>query len=160
MQLTTFLAFSPEKGDSLSCQEDGELDLAITSLVYSAENLEESCRDIMLYLQDKAPVGLDERRKSRMKNNVKKFLVWESRLLRRTVHGLRVFVPTSDREKVLKGFHDDIGHWDLNTTRQFVTERYWWPTVYKDVTDYVKSCNGCQKSRPIPKYKTTLRLPN
>ena len=50
----------PRNGDSLSCQEKGELALAITSLVYSAENIEESCRDIMLYLQGKAPVGLDE----------------------------------------------------------------------------------------------------
>ena len=68
-------------------------------------------------------------------------------------------VPISNREEVLKGFHDDIGHWDLKTTRQFITERYWWPTVYADVRDYVKSCHGCQKACPIPKYKTTLRLP-
>ena len=54
-----------------------------------------------------------------MKTNAETFLVWESRFFRRTVHVLRVVVPTSDREKVLKGFHDDIGHWDLNTTCQF-----------------------------------------
>ena len=113
----------------------------------------------MSYLQGKAPVGLDERRKSHMKTNARKFLVWESRLFRRTVHGLRVVVPTSDREKVLKCFHDDISHWDLKTTRQFVTERYLWPTVYRDVRDYVKSSEGCQKARPIPKYRNTLRLP-
>ena len=27
------------------------------------------------------------------------------------------------------------------------------------MTDYVKSCDGCEKARPIPKYKNTLRLP-
>ena len=113
----------------------------------------------MSYLQGKVPVGLDGRRKSCMKTNAMKFLVWESRLFRRTVHGLRVVVPTSDHEKVLKWFHDDTGHWALKTTRQFVTERYWWPTVYKDVRAYLKSCEGCQKARPIPKYETTVRLP-
>ena len=132
--------------------------LAITTPVYSAENLEESCRDSLSYLQGKVPVGLDEQRKSRMKTNAKKFLVWESRLFRRTFHGLRVVVPTSDREKVLKFFYDDIGHWDMKTTRQFVTGRYLWPIVYKDVRDYLKRCDGCQKARPIPKYKTTLRI--
>ncbi|CDF33409.1 unnamed protein product [Chondrus crispus] len=60
---------------------------------------------------------------------------------------------------ILKGFHEDIGHWDLKTTRQFVTERYWWPTVYMDVRDYVKSGDGCQMARPILKYKNTLRFP-
>ena len=113
----------------------------------------------MSYLEGKVPVRLDERRKSCMKTNAKRFLAWESKLFRRTVHGLGVVVPTPDRENVLKCFHDDIGHWDLKTTRQFVTKRHSWPTVYKDVRDYVKSCDGCQKVRPIPKYKTTLRLP-
>ena len=79
----------------------------------------------MLYLHGKAAVGLYERRKSRMKTNTKKFFVWESRLVRRTVHVHRVVEPTSDRKKVLKCIHDDIAHWDLNTTRQFVTERCW-----------------------------------
>ena len=79
----------------------------------------------MSYLQGKALVGLHERTKSRMKTNGKAFLAWESRLFRRTIHCLRVVLPTSDREKVLKCFHADIGHWDLKTTRQFVTERYY-----------------------------------
>ena len=119
--------------DNSTCQEEGEWALVITTPVHSSENLEQSCRDIKSYLQGKVPVGLDERRKSRMKTNAKTFLVWESRFFRRTVHGLRVIVLTSDREKVLKCFHDDIGHLGLKTTRQFVTERYCWPTVYKDV---------------------------
>ena len=149
----------PENGDNSPCQEEVELALAITAPVYSAEDLEASCRDIMSYLQGETPAGLDDHRKSCMKSNAKNFLVWESKLFRRTIHGLRVVVPLCDREKVLKGFCDDIGHWDLKTTRQFVTERYWWPTVYTGVRDYVKSCDGCQKARPIPKYKTTLRHP-
>ena len=83
----------------------------------------------MSYLQSKAPVGLDEQGKSRTNNNAKKFVVWKSRLFRRSVHVLRADIPTSDREKVLKCFHDDNGHWDLEITPQFVTERYWWPTM-------------------------------
>ena len=94
-----------------------------------------------------------------MKANAKNFLVWELKLFCRIIHGLRVVVRIPDREKVLKGFHEDIGYWDLKTTRQFITERYWWPTVYTDVRDYVKSCDGCEIARPIPKNRTTLRLP-
>ena len=75
----------------------------------------------MSYIQGKTPVGLDDRRRSRMKAKAKNFLVWESKLFRRTIHGLRVVVSIPDGEEVLKGFHDDIGHWDLKTTRQFIT---------------------------------------
>ena len=31
--------------------------------------------------------------------------------------------------------------------------------MYKNVINYVKSCDWCQKAFPIPNYKTTLRLP-
>ena len=140
----------PKNGDNPTFQEEGELSLAITTTIYSAEDLEEHCRDIMSCLQGKTPVWLDDRRRSHMKANAKNFLVWESMLFRPTIHDLRVVVPLPDREKVLKGFHDDIGHWGLNTSSQFVTERYWWPTFCTDVRDYVKSCDGCQMARPIP----------
>ncbi len=39
--------------------------------------------------------------------------------------------------------------------RQFVTEitqrkildaRYWWPTMYRDMHDYYKSCDACQRT--------------
>ena len=148
-----------ENGDDSTCLEDEELTLAITTPLYSAEDLEESCRDMMPYLQGETPVWLGDRSKSHMESNAKNFLVWESKLFRPSIHSLRVVVLIPDREKVLKGFDNDIGHWDLKTTRQFVTERYRWPTVYKDLTDYVKSCDGCQNARPIRKYKNTLGLP-
>ena len=79
----------------------------------------------MSNLHGKAPVGLDDRRMSRMKTNATKFLVRESNLFRRTIHFLRVVVPISGCKEVLKGFHDDISHWDLKTARQFATEGYW-----------------------------------
>ena len=70
----------------------------------------------MSYLQGETMVGLGDHRKSRMKSYAKNFLVCESKHFRSSIHGLRLFVPISDREKVLKSFHDDIGHWDLKST--------------------------------------------
>ena len=61
-------------GDNPTCQEEGELALAITTPVHSAEDLEDSCQDILSYLQGKVLVGLDKRRKCRMKSNAKTFL--------------------------------------------------------------------------------------
>ena len=67
--------------------------------------------------------------------------------------------PKEDRVSILRTFHDDVGHWDLETTKRFVLDRYWWATVHPDISDYVRSCRGCQLATPIPKYRTTLHLP-
>jgi hypothetical protein len=31
------------------------------------------------------------------------------------------------------------------TQRKILDVGYWWPTMYKDVHDYYRSCNACQK---------------
>jgi hypothetical protein len=35
------------------------------------------------------------------------------------------------------------------TQRKILDVRYWWPTVYKDVHDYCKSCDACQRTRGL-----------
>lgn len=42
--------------------------------------------------------------------------------------------------------HDARNHPGTNITHQIVAQRYWWPNVAKDVTDYVKSCDACQRA--------------
>lgn len=56
-------------------------------------------------------------------------------------------------------FKDDIGHWDGKITRAFSRNLFWWPEMYKGVTNSVKSCEGCQHARRIPRYRTNLRDP-
>ncbi len=33
--------------------------------------------------------------------------------------------------------------------RKILDARYWWPTMYKDVHDYCKSCDACQRVRGL-----------
>ena len=67
--------------------------------------------------------------------------------------------PQADRPGILKTLHYDVGPWDVNSTRDFVISRFWWPMVYRDIYDYVKSCDGCQRSAAVPHYKTDLHVP-
>ncbi len=30
--------------------------------------------------------------------------------------------------------------------REILDARYWWPPMYKDVHDYCKSCDACQRT--------------
>ncbi len=32
------------------------------------------------------------------------------------------------------------------THKKMLDAGYWWPTMYKDVHDYFRSCNACQRT--------------
>lgn len=59
----------------------------------------------------------------------------------------RIFVPTTARHWLLTLAHDDImygGHLGIKRTfRKLI--RFWWPQMHKDVENYVKSCDICQR---------------
>ncbi len=35
------------------------------------------------------------------------------------------------------------------TQRKILDVRYWWPTMYKDVHDYYRFCDACQRTRGL-----------
>jgi len=42
------------------------------------------------------------------------------------------------------------GHFAMKITqRKILDAKYWWPTMYRDVHDYCKSCDACQKTRRL-----------
>ncbi|KAL3682263.1 hypothetical protein R1sor_000285 [Riccia sorocarpa] len=42
---------------------------------------------------------------------------------------------------------DTGGHFGIQTTaRKIIKAAYWWPTLYRDVADYVKRCDPCQRT--------------
>ena len=46
--------------------------------------------------------------------------------------------------------HDDelAGHFGRDKTETLLRRKYWWPTLSKDVGEYVGSCNVCQTMKP------------
>jgi hypothetical protein len=56
----------------------------------------------------------------------------------------RILVPRSLITAVLRSSHDDRNHPGTNITHQTISQRYWWPTIAKDVADYARSCITCQ----------------
>ena len=95
----------------------------------------------------------------RVKRASKYYLFVSSHLFRRTVHGIRIDPAWHQRVRILKSFHDDIGHWDLSTTRQVVSDRYWSLKIHGYIQDYVRSCHDGQMFTPLPTYRTSLKLP-
>jgi hypothetical protein len=64
----------------------------------------------------------------------------------------QLVVPMTMRPVVLRRMHQDqvAGHLGINKTLTRVQERYWWPGLGRDVSDFVASCFSCQKLKPGP----------
>lgn len=137
--------------------DEGKLAMAVCT--YEANDLKPQLQALFSYLQDLNIDPIPKAQQARVIASSKYFLVLERRMFRRTPRGLRIIAPISSRREILRTFHDDVVHWDLRTTKQFVLERCWWRTAPKNIIEYVKSCAGCQKSTPILPSRTTLQLP-
>lgn len=73
--------------------------------------------------------------------------------------GLKLVVPIGDPVKILIFFHDNIGNWDLKSTRKLFLEGFWWRSKQSGATGYVRSCDPFQKMKPFPKYASKLYRP-
>jgi hypothetical protein len=62
----------------------------------------------------------------------------------------QLVVPFDMRNDVLLSFHDSLlggAHQGVDRTYQSIRLRYYWPHMYNDITQYVRSCLDCQQSK-------------
>ncbi|MCX6040304.1 MAG: RNase H-like domain-containing protein [Caldilinea sp.] len=75
----------------------------------------------------------------------------EEGLIYRTKAGHRqLYIPVPAMQQSLLSEHHDTaaaGHLGRDKTFEAVTRRYWWPTVYRDVDEYVRTCPACQLAK-------------
>jgi hypothetical protein len=67
-------------------------------------------------------------------------------------------IPQPLRHDILRVFHDDklLGaHTGIQTTKHKILQRYFWPTLRKDVKDYRQSCKICRDR--YPNYATQVK---
>ena len=66
--------------------------------------------------------------------------------------GNRLYVPdvTDLKIRILKGFHDSptAGHFGRDKTIQSLERWFYWPGLAAFVTEYVKTCEACTRSKP------------
>src|SRR6266542_6176059 len=84
----------------------------------------------------------------------KKFLamarhfVWESEELQRKTEKRKVKVLQSFQViPLLQVLHDSptAGHAGVSKIFQVVQQRYYWPQIFEDIRNYVKTCDNCQR---------------
>jgi len=64
-----------------------------------------------------------------------------------TIH--LIALPNGRKNEILCNFHDHpfAAHLGVDKTYKKIIERYFWPTMYKDIRTFVTSCLSCQKRK-------------
>lgn len=71
----------------------------------------------------------------------------------------QVIVPRSLVPVLLTLAHDDSGHFGVERTLSAVREKYFWGSIFKDVSNWVQSCSYCQnRNRPSVMPKAPLQF--
>lgn len=99
----------------------------------------------------------DKEYRRNMRHGAKCYMAWDGKLFCRQGRQVRFVPKITNRVLILKQFHDDIGRWGRLPTKQFVTDRFWFPGVIKDFYEYVRSCHGCQLLHSIA-YRKVLKF--
>ena len=59
----------------------------------------------------------------------------------------QLILPIKYQAQVLKLLHDGQGHQGLERTLALCQERFYWNTMFQDVSNYVKTCPCCQTAK-------------
>ena len=80
-----------------------------------------------------------------------RFLLRQNQLYYRDADGeLKTCLTSTDTQQVLQEFHAGAigGHFGQDITIARVRQQFWWPTIWRDVAQYVKTCDMCQRYGP------------
>lgn len=72
----------------------------------------------------------------------------------------RIFVKPEDRDQVLKDFHDAPlgGHVGGKRMLKRISPLFTWENMKRDVLNYVKQCDSCQKNKIWPANKMPMKI--
>ena len=59
----------------------------------------------------------------------------------------KIYVPAALQQQVLKWYHEMLCHPGINRMKCTITKHLTWPTLNKDVEEYVKKCHNCQVAK-------------
>ena len=68
--------------------------------------------------------------------------------------GWKKVIKSPDHKKIIRAVHDQA-HKGKRRTLDTIKELYWWPDMTKHVTEYLESCDSCQRDTK-PKHKNPL----
>jgi len=81
----------------------------------------------------------------RLRKHAYQFFVRGQRLWRKESSGRhQLVIFGKDRLRIMTEAHDALRHKGFYSTRQTISDRFWWPMLDKDLTWYLKTCHQCR----------------
>ena len=62
-------------------------------------------------------------------------------------HVLQLVVPSQFINQAIRGCYDEVGH--LGITFELLRERFYWPSMYRDVVVHLSNCSTCLKRKGV-----------
>ena len=61
------------------------------------------------------------------------------------------FVPETIQIEIISRHHNNLlaGHFGIDKTKNLVSREYYWPSLQRDIEDYVKDCGVCLGSKAV-----------
>ncbi len=69
----------------------------------------------------------------------------------------QLILPAKYRPMVLRAMHDDIGHFGAERTMALIKDRFYWPRMAFEITQYVKTCGRCVARKTLPQRVAPLQ---
>lgn len=88
-----------------------------------------------------------------------KYTVDDEEILYNTDSGSpRLVIPQTLIKQVIEQHHDTVfsGHQGIKKTIGILKERYYWPTLIKDVEDYINKCASCNQRKSSTRARAPL----
>jgi len=102
-------------------------------------------------LDDKIPETYMKGDDLTMKKQFRKFKMKRGILFRQVLDEgntiEQLVVPQGYREEILKGIHNDMGHPGQERTMRLIRDRFYWPGVASDVTEWISKCDRCLRRK-------------
>lgn len=69
----------------------------------------------------------------------------------------QLVLPSEYRLKVLKSIHDDSGHLGADRITDLMKDRFYWPKLASDISQYIKNCGRCVARKTLPHRAAPLK---
>jgi hypothetical protein len=108
-------------------------------------------KDVYLFLESLVYTKSTVYERERIRRMAMRFVIKNDVLYHKDSDGgLKICLEKEDVKMVLKEYHDGAvgGHFGRDITIERVRRDFWWPTIWKDVVAYIKTCDNCQRYGP------------
>ncbi len=122
--------------------------------------LEDDCICEAIKFLDGTTSSVTTREARRLLKDAKRLILEDGILFRKRcvdagdMHQL--VLPRKFREAALIGCHDDVGHLGRDRTIALLQDRFYWPAMSSEATDYVSKCGRCVRRKTLPNQRAPL----